>query len=88
MPDNSEAGGAFESHVLTSVVKTLFEGQARKLPAISLLKDVFPDSLASDPCLHYLDILYEHREKQNFNLMKEYDKVKASSNKAKRKAKV
>ena len=32
--DDSEADEAFESHVLLRVVKTLFEGQARKLPAI------------------------------------------------------
>ena len=87
MPDGSEAVWAFESHVLTRIVKTLFEGQARKLSAISLLNDIFPESLASDPCLHYLDILYEHREKQNFNLMREYDKTKTSSNKAKRREK-
>lgn len=54
------------------VVKVMFEGQTRKLPALICLKKVYPEELAHDNCVHYVKILNDCLSKPNISLFNEY----------------
>ena len=70
--DKIQTTTAFGSKALTKVVKVLFEGQARKLPAIICLKKIFPEELAQDKCVHYFKNFEEYSRGSNFNLLHQY----------------
>ena len=56
MADNKSPCPAFKSQALTRILKVIFEGQARKLPAVLFLKTLYPETLSSAPFANYLEL--------------------------------
>ena len=56
MADNKSPCPAFKSQALTNVLKIIFEGQCRQLPAMLYLKALYPEELASAPFTNYLEL--------------------------------
>ena len=56
MADNKSPCSAFKSQALTNILKIIFEGQCRQLPAMLFLKALYPEELASAPFANYLEL--------------------------------
>ena len=54
------------------MIKVLFEGQARKLPAIMTLKSLFPSDLGNQDFANYLKATKGYLATNNINLLNEY----------------
>ena len=53
---NRQSSSAFDSEAFLRVTKVLFEGQTRKLPALMILKSVFPSKLGNEEFANYLKV--------------------------------
>ena len=66
------SGHAFESQAFFRVVKVLFEGQARRMSALMVLKQTFPSVLGNRDFSNYLKVTKGMSTNKNTNLINQY----------------
>ena len=78
--ESKKCSHAFESQAFLRVVKVLFEGQTRRMPALMVLKQTFPSMLGNRDFSNYLKVTKGMSTNKNTNLINQY--VRESPNKA------